>query len=98
MIVHQLGPLLRTAQSKRTPIEHLLAIHELHELAHWALEEENEAIRTEHAEQWNERLSKEIRYVADDDSALWEIGEYEQTLVRDEGDSFRSGFKRGSWR
>lgn len=83
-IVHQLGPLLRTAQTEQIPIEHLLATHELHELAHWALEDENEAVHADHAQQWNERLSTEIRYVAGDESALWDGPEHEQTLVRDE--------------
>ena len=82
VIVHQLGPLLRTARRKRIPIEHLLATHELHELSHWTLEDGNQAVRADHADQWNRRLSAEIRYVSGDDSALWDDGRQESPPER----------------
>lgn len=70
VIVHHVGSILGVAGRTNTPVEHLLATHVLHELAHWALEEENDAIHADHAGQWNRVLAAEVSYVTGDSSPL----------------------------
>ena len=69
-IVHHVGSILGVAGRTDTPVEYLLAIHELHELAHWAIEEGNNEIHAEHADQWNRVLASEMSYVTGDSSPL----------------------------